>query len=241
MERVKSILVTLISVVLGALAVSFVSGLLRGPTDSMPADLVNVVKSAPHAQQQVFRSYIRMLSDSLPELPGMREEQLGKDLESQFAYGMARTSRGSIFLDDEILHAQAGLISQMLARTGEAECAAHVNGTLGREAMFRIVLALDEASLRRYLAATWTATKLGHVQRELPSNTDSDYEWLFERLASELPESQQERLFDWLDHIGESDREDCWANRTIFRLAHEMPIADGARVMRVMLIAAQEP
>jgi hypothetical protein len=201
---------------------------------SLDEKLIRAVM-APFKTQQA--RMLGELTDELGAVPGFERAFRGLSGDEAEAKGRELASRGLRRLDDRSLLSRAELMNILLPRLSESTCACMARGAAVREAQAEI--ANEVQSLERHAYANWLEISKQAMIAELQENpirvvAQSEIEKSLGTLESRLSPEDAERLGRGIAK-GASDVDACWAMRTLYRVAIDLPAADRAVVLRALV------
>jgi len=144
------------------------------------------------------------------------------------------TAKGIARLDDTMLLQRAILFSRMLAVSSEASCAAFARGA-PTEDLLMSALQADPAMLDGWFNMTFQAAVAEVEQRPVPQLSDAQVDRALAALRARLPGDQATRVLAALGGPDKlSDRDLCWAARTLYETATAMPDPERALLLRAL-------
>jgi hypothetical protein len=157
------------------------------------------------------------------------------------AWMRSHVQRGVRYVPDDIVVAQANVVSRLLATASPADCAALVDGAIARQALhalFNEVGKQDRAALTTWCAcqerALIESLKSTHAQAFPVSEADAAAAFgLLHEGLSEKDSARFERLVDDYERSSADDR--CWYGRVIFQGIERLPEPSRSRLARMGL------
>jgi hypothetical protein len=146
-----------------------------------------------------------------------------RDQAAAMAWMRSHMRRGIRYVPDDVVVAQASVVSRLLATAPPADCAALADGAIPQSALDRILNEVgkqDPALLRTWCAARERALmeSLESTHAEAFPVSEADVIAAFGVLDEGLPEKDRARLGRIVDDYAGSSAEDrCWYARVIFQ------------------------